>query len=101
MMRIRLLSFFTVFAFMSIPSNSAAETVLESKQFDAKRLDFHVGDSRAFIVLPSVPSPDGSKPWVWYAPTFIGALPDDSHTWMAKQLLDVGFAICGVDVGES
>ncbi|MCC6794104.1 MAG: prolyl oligopeptidase family serine peptidase [Candidatus Hydrogenedentes bacterium] len=38
---------------------------------------------------------------MWYAPTFIGQHPDDSHTWMATQLLERGFSICGVEVGES
>ena len=72
-----------------------------SEQFGAKRIDFTVGESHGFIILPKHPAADGSKPWVWYAPTFIGKLPDDSHTWMAAQLLEAGFAICGVDVGES
>jgi hypothetical protein len=73
----------------------------ESSQFGARRLDFLVGTAKAFVVLPTKPAADGSKPWIWYAPTFIGGHPDDSHTWMAKQLLDAGFAIGGVEVGES
>jgi len=78
-----------------------AETPVESIQFDAKRLDFSVADAKAFIILPTQAAADGTHPWVWYAPTFIGHHPDDSHTWMATQLLDAGFAICGIDVGES
>ncbi|GMW01292.1 MAG: hypothetical protein AMXMBFR84_24290 [Candidatus Hydrogenedentota bacterium] len=73
----------------------------ESVQFDARRIDFVVGESKAFLVLPTKPADDGSKPWIWYAPTFIGGHPDDSHTWMARQWLDAGFAIGGVEVGES
>lgn len=72
-----------------------------SHQYGAVRLDFQVGDHRAFLIQPSKPAADGTKPWVWYAPTFIGQYPDDSHAWMANQLLDAGFAIAGVEVGES
>jgi dipeptidyl aminopeptidase/acylaminoacyl peptidase len=78
-----------------------ADAPTESTQFGARRLDFAVGEGKGFVILPAKSAADGSKPWVWYAPTFAGKLPDDSHTWMAKQLLDAGFAICGVDVGES
>ena len=53
------------------------------------------------MILPAHPAADGSKPWLWYAPTFIGRHPDPSHTWMFTQLLDKGFAIAGIDVGES
>ena len=73
----------------------------ESAQFGARRYVFAVGEGKGFVILPTKPAVDGSKPWVWYAPTFIDQHPDDSHTWMATQLLDKGFAICGVEVGES
>jgi len=72
-----------------------------STQFGAQRLDFSVGANRAFLILPTQPAADGSKPWVWYAPTFIGSLPDPSHEWMFKQFLAKGFTIGGVEVGES
>ncbi len=62
-----------------------------------RSVDGHAG----FVIQPTKPAAEGSKPWVWYAPTFIGQHPDESHSWMAKQLLDAGFAICGVEVGES
>ncbi len=78
-----------------------AQVTVESNQFDARRLDFPVAEGRGFIILPTQAAADGSRPWVWYAPTFIGQHPDDSHAWMAKQLLEAGFAICGIDVGES
>jgi len=84
-----------------VVSASAAVATTESQQFNARRVVFDVGEGKGFVIFPTKPSPDGSKPWVWYAPTFIGQHPDDSHTWMAKQLLDSGFAICGVEVGES
>ena len=70
-------------------------------QFDAPRIEFPVDGAKAFVILPTTPASDGSHPWVWYAPTFIDRHPDDSHAWMAKQLLAAGFAIAGVEVGES
>ncbi len=78
-----------------------ADDPVQSEEFGAKRLDFPLGASKCFVVLPVKEAADGTKPWVWYAPTFIGGHPDPSHTWMARQLLDAGFAIGGVDVGES
>lgn len=78
-----------------------AEDVTYSSQFGATRLDFVLGESKGFLIQPTKPVADGSHPWVWYAPTFIGRHPDDSHKWMARRLLEAGFAIAGVDVGES
>lgn len=73
----------------------------ESVQFNAKRLDFRLGDALAFIIIPTKPTEGGKHPWLWYAPTFIGGHPDSSHTWMLEQLLAEGFFIGGVEVGES
>jgi sialidase-1 len=78
-----------------------ADKTVKSQQYGATRLDFTVGGRKGFVILPTKAAQNGSKPWIWYAPTFIGGLPDGTHTWMFKQLLDHGFAICGVDVGES
>jgi dipeptidyl aminopeptidase/acylaminoacyl peptidase len=72
-----------------------------SKQFGTVRLNFAVSGKKAFLIQPTKPAPDGSKPWVWYAPTFLDRHPDNSHTWMFAQLLDKGFAIGGIEVGES
>ena len=72
-----------------------------STQYGTRRLDFAVGDRRAFILLPTKPADDGTRPWIWYAPTFIGGLPDPSHEWLFTRLLASGFAIVGIDVGES
>ena len=82
-------------------SAGAAVSITESQQFGARRVVFEVGEGKGFVIFPTKPASDGSKPWVWYAPTFIGQHPDDSHTWMATQLLERGFSICGVEVGES
>lgn len=89
------------------PSGAVAlSQITHSVQYGARREDFLVGtaQNRGFVVLPRQPSADGARPWIWYAPTFVrprGALPDSSHAWMFEQLLTNGFAIGGVDVGES
>ncbi len=80
--------------------------ITRSTQYGAQREDFLVGAGRhkGFVILPRQPARDGSRPWLWYAPTFVrpgGGLPDASHAWMFEQLLTHGFAIGGVDVGES
>jgi len=96
-----ILRLFLLPALLLVSLSTVAENAKQSEQFGATRFDFKVGAAKSFAILPTKTAPDGSKPWVWYAPTFIGALPDDSHAWMAKQLLEAGFAICGVEVGES
>ncbi len=78
-----------------------AQVPKASTQFGAQRLDFVLAGNRAFIIQPTKAAADGSKPWLWYAPTFIGMHPDPSHAWMFEQLLAKGFAICGIEVGES
>jgi dipeptidyl aminopeptidase/acylaminoacyl peptidase len=77
----------------------------QSEQFGAARIDFRLTEyekaGKCFVILPTKPAADGSRPWIWYAPTFIGRHPDSSHTWMFETLLAKGFYICGIDVGES
>ncbi len=75
--------------------------VAESTQFDAKRLDFTVAGAPGFVIIPSGKEFGGYHPWLWYAPTFIGALPGNRHAEYFKPLLDAGFFIAGVEVGES
>ncbi|MBX3179339.1 MAG: prolyl oligopeptidase family serine peptidase [Candidatus Hydrogenedentes bacterium] len=75
--------------------------VRESTQFGAKRLDFTVDGAPGFVIEPPVRKFDKNHPWVWYAPTFLGRHPDPSHEWYFKPLLDAGFYIAGVEVGES
>jgi hypothetical protein len=89
------------YLFLIAAAALAAEPPKVSTQFGAQRLDFVLGGHRAFIVQPTKAAADGSKPWLWYAPTFIGGHPDPSHGWMFEQLLAQGFAICGIEVGES
>jgi pimeloyl-ACP methyl ester carboxylesterase len=79
----------------------ALKPVVESTQFDAKRLDFTVAGARGFVIIPPTGELGGYHPWLWYAPTFVGGLPGDRHTQYFKPLLDAGFFIAGVEVGES
>jgi len=85
---------------------SALPNVVASEQFGASREDFEVGKDRhrGFVIIPPGPAADGTRPWVWYAPTFVqpkGGLPDEEHAWIFERLLAKGLAIAGVDVGES
>lgn len=96
--------------YVSIPENSettvefgdiALKPVTESTQFDATRLDFTVAGAPGFVIYPTGQEVGGYRPWLWYAPTFIGGLPAERHTAYFKPLLDAGFFIAGVEVGES
>src|SRR5690606_24662202 len=42
----------------------------------------------------------GAKPWVWYAPT-IGQHPNSFNRWMLAPLLEQGFYVVGINVGET
>lgn len=88
------------------PTPVGISQVTRSTQYGAPREDFLVGTQhhQGFVVLPRQRCADGARSWIWYAPTFVrapGGLPDPSHAWMFEQWLTNGFAICGVDVGES
>lgn len=65
------------------------------------RLDFTVDGYPAFLVQPPPSGNEGSSPWLWYAPFRLGILPDSSNAWLFQRLVQNGFWICGVDVGES
>ncbi|MDO8588840.1 MAG: prolyl oligopeptidase family serine peptidase [Armatimonadota bacterium] len=72
-----------------------------SKKYGYERAEFDVAGDRGFAILPPEDKRRKRMPWVWYAPTFIGMLPNESNGWIAGRLLAKGIAICGVDVGES
>jgi pimeloyl-ACP methyl ester carboxylesterase len=75
--------------------------------FGADMVLLEVAGHRAFILKPTDPKADGSKPWVWYAPTLMAAREDDwkspgkRHAWVFTRLLAGGVYVAGVDVGES
>jgi dipeptidyl aminopeptidase/acylaminoacyl peptidase len=82
-----------------IPSSGAGGSPLT---FGGQREEFLVGMNRAFVILPRTSAETGTAPWIWYAPTFVpGGLPGRAHAWIFERLLARGFAIAGVDVGES
>lgn len=55
----------------------------------------------AFLITSDDETSRRPTPWVFFAPTFLGMLPDITHRWMFSQFLKKGIAIAGVDVGES
>ncbi|NQT51432.1 prolyl oligopeptidase family serine peptidase [bacterium] len=67
-------------------------------QHGGTRLEFKVQGKRAFIILPGKKT--SGCPWLWYAPT-IGSHPNRNNTWLFTRLLAQGFAVTGVNVGES
>lgn len=69
-------------------------------QYGAKRTTIEIGKDKGFILEPAKPGEAGARPWVWYAPT-IGSHPNASNEWVLRKLLDRGFYVCGINVGES
>ncbi len=84
-------------------SATAAETesFSWSTQYGCRRAEFEVAGRKGFVILPPDEASIRIIPWVWYAPTFIGACPSDRQSWIAERLLSSGIALCGVDVGET
>ena len=63
---------------------------------------FSMNGHQAFILLPSTTTSNATSiPWVWYAPTIVGATPYGTNNWIFQNLLDKGIAVAGIDVGES
>lgn len=60
---------------------------------------FLVEGRPAFILTPKGDSPQGARPWIFYAPTLAG-YPDEHEKWMHEQFLNAGVAVAGIDVGE-
>ena len=73
----------------------------------ASRIDIKIGEAKGFLFKPTAGSLNSNRPWVWYAPTFLGGaapkgiLPNASTHWLFTKLLAKGIWIAGVDVGES
>ena len=61
---------------------------------------FDVEGGPAFAFLPQR-SEHEPTPWVWYAPTFIEAHSAQDNAWLLERWLHAGFAIAGVEIGES
>ena len=60
-----------------------------------------IAGRRAFLIQSQGKPPRFPIPWVWYAPTLIGSLPDSHHRWMFSQFLANGIAVAGLDIGET
>ena len=90
---------FTALLAAAFAPAAVLDNPVRSEQFGAVRTDFDVAGRRGFVILPAKPA--AGRPWVWYAPTLIGKYPAPRHSWFAGRLLDAGFAIAGMDVGES
>ncbi|MFH0918845.1 MAG: discoidin domain-containing protein [Fibrobacterota bacterium] len=87
-----------VFIFLTFPD------VFCDTLFGGERLYIKIGTDSGFVIQPPVPAEDGSKPCVWFAPTFIGTgndYPASCNAWYLSRLIQQGFWVCGVDVGES
>jgi hypothetical protein len=71
--------------------------------FGGQETVFSVGAHKAFVIQPSKPAAASSMPWVWFAPTIFGAnqLPRQSHGWLLRHLIESGWVVGGIDVGES
>ena len=72
----------------------------QQQTFGGTRINFLVDGHPGFVVQPPTSAPKGRKPWAWYAPT-IGNYPNKSNVWLFERLVQRGFWICGMDVGES
>ncbi len=78
----------------------APSTDKADEKYGAKRSNIEIGKHKGFVLQPEKPAAAGARPWAWYAPT-IGSHPNQSNEWVLRKLLDRGFFVCGVDVGES
>ncbi|MDB5387285.1 MAG: Alpha/beta hydrolase family protein [Planctomycetaceae bacterium] len=82
--------------FCVVPQRSVAD-----QKYGHERTVFTLSGHQGFVIRPAKPAADGTKPWAWYAPTFINGYPNQSNEWLFKQLLDAGWTIAGMEVGES
>ena len=87
----------TVSCAVAIGSSFFAGAAAADDLFGANLVWLEVGEHRGMLLEPTKAAPDGSRPWVWYAPGY----PSASNEWMLRQLLARGFYVLGVDVGES
>lgn len=88
-------AFFGTFLLFYIKSADA-----QQQTFGGTRINLLVDGHPGFVIEPALPAKNGTKPWAWYAPT-IGDYPNKSNIWLLERLVQHGFWICGIDVGES
>ena len=72
----------------------------QQQTFGGIRINILVDGHSGFAIQPTIPAKNGRKPWAWYAPA-IGKYPNENNAWLLERLVQHGFWICGIDVGES
>ncbi|MDB6024970.1 MAG: Prolyl oligopeptidase family protein [Verrucomicrobiales bacterium] len=101
----RRLFLFIGILFVSATLFAVEKTEIKTGSFNGERHNFTMENGhQGFVILPKDTSSKskGKRPWVWYAPTFTNpGLPGPELEWLFPRLLESGFAIAGVDVGES
>jgi fermentation-respiration switch protein FrsA (DUF1100 family) len=75
-------------------------TPAPKQDFGGKRTDFAFAGGQAFVISPTSPAEDGSKPWIWYSPT-ISRHPGAYLSWLMQRLLAKGLYVAGLNVGEA
>ncbi len=84
----------TLTLLLSNPCPASAETLGWQR--------FALNGRPAFLILPETARRIQPIPWVFYAPSFAGSLPNErDEGWMFRRFLDAGIAVAGIDVGES
>jgi len=68
--------------------------------YGGTRTSIIIQGHNGFIIEPPISRPDGSKPWLWFAPTNT-SYPNSNNSWILSQLVAKGFWIIGLDVGET
>ena len=90
---------------MPTPTSLDDLTFTHSDVFGADTAEFAVQGHKAFLIKPPRPRADGSRPWIWYAPTLAKrdgwALPGKRHVGILAPALEAGCYFAGVHVGES
>ena len=87
----------------AVAPQAAAQTAATEwlSRYGARTVAVDISGHPGFILLPARPRADGLKPWVWYAPVLTGRFPGSGNAWLFTRLLENGFAVGGVDAGES
>lgn len=85
----------------NIAPGSLSAPVLADTLFGGTRHLLKIGTSTGFVIEPFQAASGGGRPWVWYAPTFIDKYPNQACAWYLGQLIQKGFWVAGLDVGES
>lgn len=85
----------------SATQNHPAVSGGETQRFGSKCFELKFGEVEGFVITPTQAAADGSKPWLWYAPSYWQGYPGKRMDWLFSRLLKQGFYICGTNVGDS